>query len=83
MKEIDSFIAKLNQNQKVIIAIIFPILILIIFYPIATSSSWDGPFRGRYGASDPFRANTWYVWLIAFGIIGFVEFKLFGDIKEK
>ena len=48
---------------------------LIIFYPIA--DQFDDTFKAR-----PFDfEETWFVWLIYIGIVGFIEFKLFENKK--
>lgn len=71
MKKIEEWIAKLNQQQKIILGIVIPIGLLILFYPIADE------FDGNY-SSRPFDfEHTWYVWLIYVAIVGLIEFKMF------
>lgn len=70
MKKIKEWIAKLNQQQKIILGIVIPIGLLIIFYPIADEVA------GYYSAPFDFE-DTWLVWLIYVAIVGFIEFQLF------
>lgn len=74
MKKIEEWIAKLNQQQKLILGILIPIGFLMIFYPVA--SEFDGnPYFAR-----PFNfEETWLVWLVYVGLVGFIEFKLFAN----
>lgn len=75
MKKIKEWIAKLNQQQKLILGILIPIGLLVIFHPIA--NVFDGTWRTR-----PFDfEETWLVWLIYIGLVGLIEFKLFEDKK--
>lgn len=78
MKEIEKWISKLNSQQKMIFAIVIPVGLLVLFYPIA--GELDGnPYDGSY----PFRfEDTWWVWLIYIAIVGFVEYKLFENTEK-
>jgi hypothetical protein len=76
MKEIEKWISKLNPQQKIVFAIVIPIGLLILFYPIA--DAFDDT-----SSSKPFRfEDTWWVWLIYVALVGFIEYKLFEN-KEK
>jgi hypothetical protein len=71
MKELEKWISKLNSQQKLIFAIVIPIGLFILFYPIA--DEFDNVFYSR-----PFKfEETWWVWLIYVAIVGVIEFKLF------
>jgi len=75
MKEIEKWISKLNQSQKIIFAIVIPVGLLVLFYPIA--DNFDDTWR-----SEPFRFEyTWWVWLIYVAIVGIIEFNLFEQKK--
>lgn len=77
MKEIENWISKLNSQQKIIFAIVIPVGLFVLFYPIADS------FDGGNWYSKPFRfQDTWWVWLIYIGIVGYVEYKLFENIEK-
>lgn len=77
MKKNEGWIAKLNQQQKIILGIVVPVGLLIIFYPIAAE------FDGNPYYSRPFKfEDTWLVWLIYVIIVGFIEFKLFENKKH-
>ena len=77
MKQIELWISKLNQSQKMIFAIVIPVGLLVLFYPIA--NEFDDSYSSR-----PFRIeDTWWVWLIYVAIVGFVEYKLFEQKKEE
>jgi uncharacterized membrane protein len=76
MKEIEKWISKLNSQQKIIFAIVVPVGLLVLFYPIA--DAFDDTYR-----SQPFRFEyTWWVWLIYVGIVGFIEYKLFENTEK-
>lgn len=64
---------KMNQKQKIILAIFIPIIILFFTLMIASI----------VGLGDSFNwGNTFYVWLIFLIIICIFEYKLFGDKKR-
>jgi len=64
---------KMNQKQKIILAIFIPIIILFFTLMIASV----------VGLGDPFNwGNTFYVWLIFLIIICIFEYKLFADKKK-
>lgn len=65
---------KMNQKQKIILAIFIPIIILFFTLMIASI----------VGLGDSFNwGNTFYVWLIFLIIICIFEYKLFADKKKK
>ncbi|MBE3128414.1 MAG: hypothetical protein IMZ60_01915 [Actinobacteria bacterium] len=86
----------MNKNQKLILAIFVPIIILFIALMIANSVTYN-PYRstkkasvssvrsvGIYRDHDPFNLDkTWYVWFLALAFCGIFEYKLFADKKEK
>ena len=79
MKKIEEWIAKLNQQQKIILGIVIPVGLLIIFYPIADEVAI---FNAEGYYSEPFSIeDTWLVWLIYVVIVGLMEFKLFENKK--
>jgi len=45
MEEIEKWISKLNPQQKIIFAIVIPVGLLVLFYPIAEAI--DDPYGGR------------------------------------
>jgi hypothetical protein len=67
---------KINKTQKLILAILIPIGIFLVFHPIAY-------YVGHQQYSEASEAflltKTWFIWFIYVSIIGFIEFKLFGN----
>ncbi|MFW5871613.1 MAG: hypothetical protein ACOCUT_00755 [bacterium] len=58
MNEPEKWISKLNQSQKIIFAILIPLGLLVLFYPIADNYN-------HTRRSEPFRFEyAWWVWLI-------------------
>lgn len=83
MKKFEAWIAKLNNQQKIIMAIAFPVIFGILFTYIAghwadftdSQPDWDD-------WNDPLDfEDTWIVWLIYSAFILFLEFKLFENKK--
>jgi len=68
-------IKKINQNQKIILAIFIPIIVLLFALMIAS----------RLGVrSNPFDLiNTGYIWITYAIFCCIFEYKLFSDKKEK
>ncbi len=79
MKVIEKWIATLNKQQKIIIGIVLPVILLILSLTIADHvAQADGYYPGH-----PFMFHvTWWVWLIYVGVVGFAEYKLFEN-QEK
>ncbi len=87
----------MNKNQKIILAIFFPIIILFITLLIANSVGYtvktrtlpEGSVQRRFGAltyreGNPFDwQRTWYVWMFYIIFCCIFEYKLFADKKEK
>lgn len=74
--EISKWITKMNKQQRIIIAIITPIVLYMIAYPIAYYFS-DG-HRWSIIEFD----KTWYIWLTYLIIVGWGEYQLWGNTKE-
>ncbi len=90
IKKLEQFIAKLNSNQKLILAITTPIFLFIVFVALAKSVySWknfdpDSLHWQYYNFSEKFNtafnfSYSWWIWLIYVAIIGFIEYKIFED----
>jgi hypothetical protein len=78
----DKITAKLNPQQKLILAIITPIFLLILFIAIAKFVDAGGDTYSFYNYSNAFDfAHTWWVWLIYCFVVGLIEFKLFDKPK--
>jgi hypothetical protein len=66
---------KINQKQKIILAIFIPIIILFFILSITSSLGFrDDPFDWE---------KTWYVWMIYVIYCCIFEYKLFADKKGK
>lgn len=65
-----AWIKKLSLIQTIIVAVIFPILLLVI------ALAWAASIRG--GIED-----TWGIWLFFFLIVGIFEFRFFGIRKNE
>jgi len=73
MKFIEDLGRKLNPTQKLIVAIAVPAISLVITLAIASDvSGYGGPFDID---------DTWPIWVIFLGIVGYFEFKLFSPTK--
>ena len=68
MGKLANFVNNLNSIQRVIVAIIAPILVFILSMAIAEAV--DG-----HRAFD--MDDTWFVWLLSVFFIGYIEYKLF------
>jgi len=77
MKFLENLSKRLNPQQKNIVAIVVPIIIFVITIPIASNA--DGCCS--YNAFD-FK-DTWFPWAICFTVIGYFEYKLFGNTENK
>ena len=71
LQKIKKFTGNLNPIQRIILAIIVPIVVLIMSLAIADEVSGGG-YRFFRDMDE-----TWFVWVVAFCIIGFIEYKLF------
>lgn len=67
-KKIQDLGTKVNFTQRIIIAVILPLILLLIAYPIASEISYSDPFDFD---------DTWLVWVIYLLIIGYFEINLF------
>lgn len=83
MKKLDNFIQSLNSNQKIIFSIVVPVIIFIIVYPIASSAGtfYGFGFDEVYGGPFNF-GRTWYIWVMAIGLITYIEMKIFSDSNK-
>ena len=78
-EKIENWVSKLSKQQKIVVAIAVPLLLLIITLPIAESVY----FNSTYESGQYFGLNVnWWVWLIFVAIVGVVEFKLFDQKKN-
>ena len=68
MGKLSNFVKNMNSIQRIIVAIVAPILVFILSMPIAEAV--DG-----YEAFD--MDNTWFVWIISVSLIGYIEYRLF------
>ena len=87
----------MNKNQKIILAIFIPIIILFITLLIANSVGYTvktrtlpkGSVQRRFGSltyreGNPFDwQRTWYIWLLSLTVCFIFKYKLFGDKKRK
>ena len=74
MEKIEKWIANLNKQQKIIIGIVIPLILLIISLTIADNVAQADGYYPRH----PFKFHvTWWVWLLFVIIVGFFEYKLF------
>ena len=82
-KYLEDLSKKLNQSQKIIVGLIVAAILFVITMAIADEVGTSCGFRrgGGYGCSGgPFdMEDTWYIWVIFLLIIGYFEFKLFGN----
>ena len=93
MKFVRKIFSKLNAAQKNVAAIFIPASVFIFAIPMAIdighfSTHW---IRSRSQPVPPpppsnwdylFNIDeNWWVWLIALGLIGYLEFNLFSDKK--
>lgn len=82
MKSFEQWISNLNSRQKLIIAIAFPLLLLVITLPIAESVYYNSSGRWFHGHYFGFDKN-WWVWLIYLTTVAFIEYKLFDTVKKQ
>jgi len=68
MKFIEDIGRKLNHTQKLIVAISIPAIMLVIALAIADDAGGDID-------------DTWGIWVIFLGLVGYFEFKLFSQTK--
>lgn len=82
-KYLEALSRKLNQSQKKIVGIIVAAIFFVVTMAIADKVGTSCGFRlgGGYGCSGgPFDMDdTWYIWVIFLLIIGYFEYKLFGN----
>ena len=58
-----------NVKQRIVLAIIIPLVIIPIALRIAIEVHGYDPFEWE---------ETWLVWVITFALIGFIEYRIFG-----
>jgi len=68
MGKLANFAHNLNHIQRIIVAIIAPILVFIL--SMAVAEAVDG--HRAFDIED-----TWFVWIISVLLIGYIEYKLF------
>lgn len=88
----------MNKNQKIILAIFIPIIILFITLLIANSVGYtvkartslpEGSVQRRFGTSTYHEGNpfdwgrAWYIWVLSLIFCCIFEYKLFADKKKK
>ncbi|GEM_PF-1262200 len=73
-------IANLSKQQKVIIAIIFPLFLVVITFAISEANYYNA--ENRHGQYFGFSVN-WWLWLIYIALVGIFEFKLFEQKKDE
>ena len=71
MKHIKNLGKKLNSTQKIVVAITVPLILLIISLVIA-----DAVGSGPFDLDD-----TFLIWILFIGIVGYFEFHLFSEQK--
>ena len=69
-KHIKALGAKVNLTQRIILAIVIPLVLFLIAYPIASEASYSDPFDFD---------DTWLVWIIYLLVIGYYEINLFSS----
>ena len=73
MKFIEDLSKRLNPTQKLIVAIAVPAVLLVITLAIANDA---GGYGGPFDIED-----TWLIWVIFIGLVGYFEFKLYSPTK--
>lgn len=74
------WISKLNKQQKNVVAISVPLILLIITLRIAESVYYYSMYEtGHYFGITV----NWWVWLLFVALVGIIEYKLFEHPKEK
>jgi len=85
----------MNKNQKLILAIFIPIIILFITLAIANSVGYtvktravsENSYLSKYGSKiyhedNPFDwGRTWYIWVLSLTFCCIFEYRLFADKK--
>lgn len=73
----------MNKAQQIVMALVAPLIVWFLGYGI-TSTMTKLDFVGRTVTVkwDDFE-RTWFVWVIALVIIGFVEYKIFSKEPQK
>ena len=64
----------MNSKQKIALSIVFPIVCTFAGVGLASKVGDDNPLHLQ---------ETWWVWMIVFAAIGWIEYCLFNDQKEK
>jgi len=78
MKFLDNRIKKLNPIQKIIVAVVGALILLVLCLSIADSQGFS-----RNGANAFDWNNTWYIWAIFLFLTGYFEYKLFQDSTDE
>ena len=87
----------MNKNQRLVLAIFIPIVILFITIGIANSVGYteitrtlpESSYLSKYLGTtthkgDPFDwGRTWYIWVLSLTFCCIFEYKLFADKKKK
>ena len=66
--KIENWIAGLNNNQRLIIAVFTPLVLLTIALPSASGLSYMGEILNE---------DNWFIWLLYFAISGAIVYKLY------
>ena len=71
----------MNEPEKIIKAVIFPLIIIVITLGIGKIVS--GFYYDYYDEASPFDfGHTWYIWVISLYVIYKIELKLFCKTKN-
>ena len=71
----------MNEPEKIIKAVIFPLIIIVITLGIGKIVS--GFYYAYYRYASPFDfGHTWYIWVISLYVIYKIELKLFCKTKN-
>ncbi len=75
MKRLETLIAKLSTQQKLLAAIGIPLILFFLTVKIA------GVIGENFiGEAQPFNFDaTWWIWIIFVVVVGYLEYKIFED----
>ena len=77
MEIIDKHAKRLNPTQKNIAAVVFTVIMLVLTMPLANSV--DGYAYGNHAFDFE---DTWWVWLISVGLIGYVLNRIYASANS-
>lgn len=66
MKFLDKFSQKLNKNQRIIVSIVFPLILLVIAIGLSLDKYMD-------------LGSAVIIWIIFIAVVGYFEYKMWGN----